>query len=130
VPPQYRRYLPLFIVALLLLVLLPLLRHSGSSGLSDKERAAMTFDAQKRIDTGQQAFKARTGRYTSNLSDLMSKALAADLAIGMNVQLNASTDGKTYLSQIESSVLSLVRWRSGAKVTDNCLSLKSGIKCP
>jgi len=59
--------------------------------------------------------------------------LASDLAIGLSVQLDVSTNGQSFLVRVASDVLSLVRARSGAKVTaQNCLILKSGsgVKCP
>jgi hypothetical protein len=130
-PPQYRRFAPLILIALLLLVVLPLLTHHSSSGVSDKDRATKTLDALHLIDAGEQRFKTTAGHYTGHLADLVTKPLADDLAIGMSVQIDVSSSGSAYLAQVESSVLSLVRQRSGAKlVADSCLRLKSSVKCP
>ena len=61
------------------------------------------------------------------------KQLADDLAIGLDVQLDASTDGQSYLARVSSDIFSLVRARTGDKITaKSCLVLKSGsgVDCP
>ena len=48
------------------------------------------------------------------------------------MQIDASSDGKTYLAQVAGNVLSPVRARTGEKITaQSCSVLKSGsgIKC-
>jgi len=132
-PPQYRRYAPFILIAILLLFLLPVLRGSKSSStLSSKDRAARTRDAVSKIDSGEQAYRTAHGRYTSHLADLVAstKGLGGDLAIGLSVQLDVSTDGQTYVAQVTSDVLSFVRGRTRGKITtSSCLRLKSGVDC-
>jgi hypothetical protein len=87
------------------------------------------------IDKGEQSYRAAHGRFTSHLADLLPlrKQLAGDLAVGLSVQLDASTNGQSFLAQVASDVLSLVRARGGDKVTaQSCLILKSGsgVTCP
>ena len=58
---------------------------------------------------------------------------ADDLATGPSVQLDASTDGQSYLAEVSRHLLSTVRARSGTKLTAlSCLVLKSGsgVNCP
>jgi hypothetical protein len=60
-------------------------------------------------------------------------ALATDLGIGVTVQVDAATDGKSYVAQIVSANLSLVRARTGTKlVNSSCVVVKSGsgVACP
>jgi hypothetical protein len=76
-----------------------------------------------------QNYKLAHLRYTSHLADLVPehKRLADDLANGLSVQLDASTDGQSYLAEVSSDVLSLVRARNNIKLTEHsCLVLKSG----
>src|SRR5262249_13958149 len=134
VPPQYRRFAPLLFIALLLLIALPLLRHSKSSGLSDADRANKTKDALSLMDTGERRLDALHHRYTSHLADLVpgNTQLTRDLAIGLATQLDVSSNGNSYLAQVESSVLSLIEARTGNRVTArSCLILKrsSGVTC-
>ena len=87
------------------------------------------------IDKGEQTYKAGHGAYTSHLADLVTlgHGLASDLALGLAVQLDAGSNGKSFYAQVESDVLSLVRARSGTKlIADSCLVIKrgSGVKCP
>jgi hypothetical protein len=134
--PQLRRFLPLILIVLLLFTFLPLLTHrGGTSGPSASQRSRQTQQALRLIDKGEQAYRAAHGRYTSRLADLLpeQRRLAADLVLGLSVQLDVSSDGQTYVAQVVGDVVSLVRSRSGAKlVADNCLVLKSGsgIACP
>ena len=134
-PPQFRRYLPLLLIAFLALIVLPRLIHRHRSGLSNSEKAAQTTDAMNLIDAGEQRFRAAHGRFTGHLADLLSakSKLADDLAIGLGVQLDVSTDGQTFYARVASDVLSLVRVRKGRRLTaESCLILKSGsgVKCP
>ena len=47
--------------------------------------------------------------------------------ISVPVRLDVSSNGRSYLAQVESSVLSFVRERSGTRVVaDSCLVVKSG----
>jgi len=135
-PPNLRRYLPLVLIAFFLLFLLPtLLRKKSTSGPSTSVRATQTIDAMNLIDKGEQAFKAAHGTYTAHLADLVatSHGLANDLVIGLAVQLDAGSNGQTFVAQVESDVLSLVRARNGKKlIANSCLIVKSssGVKCP
>jgi len=130
--PQMRRMAPLLAIVLLLFILLPLLRGSKSSGLSGRERAARTRHALAAIDAAQVAYRSDHHRYTDHIADLVSaKGLARDLAV-VSVRLDASSSGNAYVAQVASDVLSLVRARTGAKITGtSCLVLKrtSGVKC-
>ncbi len=120
--------MPILAVFLLLFILLPLLRHSKKTGLTDAQRAVDTQDALNLIESGERLYRSANGRYTSHLADLLVKSpgLAQDLAVGVGVELDVSSDGKAYYARVESTVLSLVRTPSG-KVS--CLSFKSRIKC-
>ena len=135
-PPNVRRFLPLILVAFFLLFLLPtLLKKKSTSGLSAGARATQTINAMNLIDKGEQAYKAAHGGYTAHLADLVatSHGLAHDLVIGLAVQLDAGSDQQSFVAQVESNVLSLVRARNGKKlIADSCLIVKSGsgVKCP
>jgi hypothetical protein len=133
--PQLRRYLPLILIAFLALIIIPRLAHRHKSGLSNSEKATRTTDAMKLIETGEQSFKTAHGRFTSHLADLLpaNSKLAGDLAIGLAVQLDVSTDGLTFYAQVASDVLSLVRVRTGRRLSaESCVILKSGsgVTCP
>jgi hypothetical protein len=134
--PNLRRFLPLILVAFFLLFLLPtLLKKKSTPGLSSGARATQTISAMNLIDKSEQAYKAAHGTYTAHLADLVaaSPVLAHDLVIGLAVQLDAGSDGKSFVAQVESSVLSLVRARSGKKlIAHSCLIVKSGsgVNCP
>ncbi len=136
VPPNFQRFLPvILLIAVLTFVLPSLLRKHSSSGSSASTRAAQTIDGMKLIDQAEQSYILAHQRFTSHLADLvpLHKRLAGDLAIGLSVKLDVSTDGQSFLAQVSSDVLSLVRARSGNKVTANsCLVLKSGsgVNCP
>jgi hypothetical protein len=134
VPPQYRRFAPLLLIGLLLLVVLPLVRRSHSSGLSDADRATATKAALRAIDRGEIAYRTTHARFTSHLADLVAgdKKLAADLVVGLTVQLDVGSNGNSYLVQVQSSVLSLVRARTDSRITANrCQIVKkgSGVDC-
>ena len=135
-PPNLRRFLPLVLVAFFLLFLLPtLLKKKSSSGLSSEARATQTINAMNLIDKGELAYRTAHGGYTGHLADLLatSHGLARDLVIGLVVQLDAGSDRHSFVAQVESSVLSLVRARNGKTlIADTCLIVKSGsgVKCP
>lgn len=134
--PQLGRFGPVLLIGLLLLILLPLLTHrSSGTGLSNSEKAKRTQHALTLVDRGEQNYLAAHGRYTNRLADLVkgSRGLGTDLAAGLTVQLDVSTDGKTYLARIVGDVLSLVRSRTGTTLgLQGCLVLKSGtgVTCP
>jgi hypothetical protein len=134
-PPNFRRFLPFMLIAIVFLFIVPTLFKKHTSGPSTSTRATQTIAAMNLIDKGEQSYKAAHGRFTSHLADLLPlrKQLAGDLAIGVSVQLDASTDGQSFLAQVASDVLSLVRARSENTVTaQSCLILKSGsgVTCP
>jgi hypothetical protein len=136
VPPQYRRFLPLLLIAAFIFILIPALTHrSHKSGLSDRDKATRTIEAMKLVEAGEQSYRTAHGRFTSHLVDLLASSpkLADDLAAGLDVRLDASTDGRSFLAQVTSDVLSIVRARTGATSTArSCLVLKksSGVQCP
>jgi len=136
-PPNLQRYLPIGLVALLLLFVVPSILHkkSSGSGTSAKSQSAQTLNAANLIDQAEQAYKLAQGRFTAHLSDLVSlrPQLGHDLAGGPVVTLDAGTKGGSYLAQVESPNLSLVRARNGSKVVANsCTVVKSasGVTCP
>jgi hypothetical protein len=135
VPPNFRRYLPLVLIAVFVLILLPGLRKKHTSGPSAGTRATATIEAMNLVDKGERAYLAAHGRFTPHLADLVAATprLGADLALGLGVQLDVSTGGKTFVAQVTSDVLSLVRARNGDRViAQRCLVLKSGsgVDCP
>ncbi len=134
VPPEIRRFLPLIALALFAVLILPSILHGKKSGTtSASTRATETRAALELIDTGEQAYKTAHSRYTERVADVLTPKLAADLALGLAVDLGVSTDGQTYYSRVTSDVLSLVRARRGDKqIADSCIVVKSGkgVKCP
>ena len=134
-PPNFQRFLPLILIAALAIFVLPTVLKKHKSGPSASTRATQTIDAMILIDKDEQSYKAAHSRFTPHLADLLttSTRLGSDLAIGLSVQLDVSTDGQTFLARVSSDNLSLVRARSGSKVTvQSCRILKSGsgVKCP
>jgi hypothetical protein len=136
VPPNLQRYLPLILIAFVLLFVLPaILKKHTSAGASTKTQGLDTVSALHLIDKNEQAFHAAHGKFTSHLADLVPghPQLATDLGVGLDVQLDTSTDGQSYLVRITSNIFSLVRAHTGTKVTaKSCLVLKSGsgVDCP
>jgi hypothetical protein len=128
--------IPILAIGLLAVLILPqLLNRRSSSSLSNGDRATITRDALNLIDRGQGKRLAATGRYTEHIADLLplEPRLAKDLAIGMTTEIDVSTNGKTYVAHVTSSVISLTRARTGGKVTARgCVVLKSGdgVSCP
>ncbi len=134
-PPNFRRFLPLILVAVFLLVLLPNLLKKTSSGPNASTRATQTINAMNLIDKSEQTYKMAHGSYTSHLADLLavSHGLASDLVIGLAVQLDVGSGGQSFYARVASDVLSLVRGRSGKqRIASSCLVLKSGsgVNCP
>ena len=134
-PPNLARYLPLILIAFFVLLIVPtLLKKKHTTGPNAGTRAAQTIDAMNRIDAGEQGYRKAHGAYTSHLADLIpgSHGLARDLVIGIGVELDAGTGGRSFYARVESDVLSLVRARDGTKlVARTCVVLKSssGVKC-
>lgn len=136
VPPNFQRFLPIILIAFVLLFILPtVLKKKSSTGPNTKTRAADTISALNLVGGAEKDFLAAHDRYTAHLADLipLRKQLVSDLSIGLGVQLDVSTDGKTYYAQVASDVLSLTRARNQSKIiASGCLVLKSGtgVKCP
>ena len=130
-----RRFAPLLLIGAVALFVFPLLNRS-TSGLSGSEKANRAMHAMALIDGGEVKYAAaHNQRYTDHLADLLplSKGLGAALAIGLLVQLDVSSDGHTYLRRVQSEHLSLVRARTGPKLTtSSCLVVKKakGVACP
>src|SRR6266496_2569707 len=105
-PPNYRRFLPLILIALVVIVALPSLRKKHSSAPSAATIAAATVDAMNLIDKGEQSYKTAHGGFTPHLADLLplNPSLARDLAIHLGVQLDVSSDGQRFLAQVASEI--------------------------
>jgi type II secretory pathway pseudopilin PulG len=135
VPPNLQRYLPILLVVMLLVFVVPSLLKKKSSGSSAKTLSAQTIDAMNLIDQAEQSYRQTHGRYAAQLADLLPNhpRLAADLAGGALVAIDAATDGQTYLQQVRNTNLGLVRSRSrGRLIANSCVVLKSasGVSCP
>ena len=131
-----RRFLPILLIAFAALFILPQLFKGGNSKtLSSKDRGLATRDAIERIDRGERKLFAADGKYTPHLADLVAtdKVLASELTVPLTVELDVSANGKSYLAQVSSDVISVARARSGdAVVARSCRVLKSrsSVKCP
>ena len=132
VPPNFRRYLPFVLIAIFALFLVPtLLRKKSATGPSASTRAQQTIAAMNLIDKGEQAYMNTHGRFTPHIADLLTTTLADDLAIGITVHIDVSSDGSRYLAQVESDVLSLIRGRNKARiVAQSCLQLSKAPASP
>lgn len=134
-PPNFQRFLPIILIGALAIFVLPALLKKHSSTPSASTRATLAIDAMNLIDKAELGYKSAHSRFTPHLADLLpaNSRLANDLAIGLSVQLDVSTDGQSFLARVASDNLSLVRARSERKITArSCLVLKSGsgVKCP
>ena len=131
-----QRFLPILLLVFLLLFVLPAILHKKkSSGLSSKELSQETIAAMNIVVAGQKSFTAEHGHYTSRVADLIegSRRLAKYIADGVLVQVDASTSGKTYYTQVASGVIVLVRSQTGNVVlAKSCDVIKSGsgVACP
>jgi hypothetical protein len=131
-----QRFLPILLLVFLLLFVLPAILHKKkSSGLSSKELSQETISAMNLVVAGQKSFTAEHGRYTGQVADLIegSRKLAKFIADGVLVQVDASTSGKTYYTQVASGVIVLVRSQTGNVVlAKSCDVIKSGsgVACP
>jgi hypothetical protein len=136
VPPNFRRFLPFILIAFFLLIAGQTLFKKHSSGTSSNVRATQTIGALNLIATAEQAYQAANGgRFTSHIADLVpfGRHLETDLADGIGMQIDVSTDGHRYLVQVVSDVLSLNRTVAGTKViAQDCFIVKSGsgVACP
>ena len=131
-PANLRRYLPFILIGVLVITVVPSLfrKHSGSTNT----HVTQTLGALRVVDRAQQKRFAAGDGYTGHLADLVVKGngLALDLALPVVVQLDTAADGKSYVVQVESDVLSLVRARrDGMLVADTCTVRGGrGVKCP
>ena len=131
-----QRFLPILLLVFLLLFVLPAILHKKkSSGLNSKELSQETISAMNIVVAGPKAFTTEHGRYTGQVADLIegSRKLAKYIADGVLVQVDASTSGKTYYTQVASGVIVLVRSQTGNVVlAKSCDVIKSGggVACP
>jgi len=134
--PQLRRYLPFILGAFVLLFLLPaLFKKSSSTTTTPSTQSAEALKTINLVDRSEQRYQSAHGRYSSQVADLIveSHPLAQDLAEGVTVQLDVSTDGKSYFALVQDPALSLVRARDAGKiVAESCVIVKSGsgVSCP
>ena len=133
--PNFRRYLPFILIAFFILIAGQTLFKRHSSGTTTSARATETIGAIDLIGTAEQAYLTKNGRFTSHIADLIpfGRHLATDLADGIGMQVDVSTDGQRYLAQVLSNVLSLNRTYDGTKViAQDCVIVKSGsgVACP
>ena len=135
-PANFQRFLPIILIVFVLLFVLPaVFRKSSSTGTSSSTLTTETIAATGLVDKAEQAFKAAHTRYSSNLADLLgvTPALGQDLGDGVTVRLDVSSDGQTYYAQVASTVLGMVRSRTGTKeIANGCVVIKSGsgVACP
>jgi hypothetical protein len=130
-----RRFLPIILIAFAALFILPqLFKGGGSKTLSSNDRAEMTRDAMLRIDKGEKAAFAKTGKYTDSLAEFVvaDKVLARELTVPLTIDLSIGGDGRSYVVTVSSDVLSVARARNGTKVVSStCRAVKRiGYKCP
>jgi hypothetical protein len=130
-----RRYVPYLAIGLIVLITVQVLFRKKTTGSTAATTAAQTINATNLVGKGEQAYRTAHGRFTSNLADMLQLAphLATDIADGITIELDASSDGHTYLVQVAGSVLSLTRSYTDTKVTSqSCTILKSGsgVACP
>jgi len=131
-----QRFLPVLLLVFLLLFVLPAILHKKhSTGLTAKELSQETIASMNLVIAGQKSFTAEHGRYTGHVADLVqgSRKLAKYIADGVLVQVDASTSGKTYYTQVASGVIVLNRSQTGNVVlAKSCDVIKSGsgVECP
>ena len=130
-----RRFLPILLIAFAALFILPqLFKGSGSKTLSSKDRGRLTLDAIERIDRAERQALSSTGRYTTDLAELVARdrVLASELTIPLTVDLDVGGTGKSYLSRVSSDIVSAAWSRTGSTVVRSCRVLKSGtgVDCP
>jgi hypothetical protein len=131
-----QKFLPVLLLVFLLIFVLPAILHrKHSTGITSKDLSQETIAAMNLVVAGQKAFTAAHGRYTAHVADLLegSRRLAQYVADGVVVQLDASTSGKTFYTQVASGVIVLVRSQTGNVVlAKSCDVIKSssGVQCP
>jgi hypothetical protein len=131
-----RRFLPILLIAFAALFILPQLFKGGggSKTLSSKDRGRLTLDAIERIDRAERQALTSTGRYTTDLTELVARdrVLATELTIPLTVDLDVGGNGKSYLARVSSDIVSAAWSRIGSKIVRSCRVLKSrtGVDCP
>jgi hypothetical protein len=136
VPANFQRYLPFILGAFLLLIVISSLTHkSSSSSPTASAQSTEAIDTLNLVARAEQHLLGLQGRYSGQMADLIvaNHALAEDLAEGVTVQLDLSSDGKAYYALVQSPVLSLVRAADDGKVVaSTCVVVKSGsgVACP
>jgi len=131
-----RRMLPFLLIAFALLFIVPqLFRKSSSTALSTKGRGILTLDATNRLDAAEQAVFTSTGKYTGHLADLIAKdkVLGSEMTVPLDVTIDVSDSGTSYVARVNSDVFSVAAFRSGeSPAVVSCRSLKSrvGVGCP
>ena len=136
-PPNIQRFLPIILIAFLLLIVVPAIfrKSSSSSGPSASTLSTEAIGAMNLVDKGEKAYRAAHHSYSPRIADLLEleRPLAHDLGDGIVVVLDVSADGKTYYAHVTSTNLALVRARTGpTEIVKSCLVLKSGsgVACP
>src|SRR6267143_5626669 len=129
-----RRLLPLFAILAAVLFIVPALTKKKAAGPSSGTKASTALDALHRVDKSEQRYLGAHNRYTSHIADLVTFApkLATDLAT-VRIQLDVSSDGQSFVAQVSSDVLSVVRARDKTKISaDSCTVLKTAknVACP
>jgi hypothetical protein len=134
--PNFRRYLPFMVGALALLIIISAFTHRTTSATSSaKTVSTATQETLSRVERAEALYEAAHHAYTPHVADLLveSHALGEDLAEGITVQLDVSSDSQAYYALVQSSVLSEVSaWHDGKRVTQDCVVVKSGngVSCP
>ena len=120
-----------------LFVLLNVLGKRSSTSVNATDRDNNSLDLIARIDKGQLNLATSGAKFTSDLGTLTAadNQLATDLALGDQIDLSASNDGKSYYVRTLSNQLVLIRNRTGTGANDykdSCLDVntKNGLKCP
>jgi hypothetical protein len=123
----------LLIIALffLLFIVLSVVNRKSSTSLNDTDRAVRTNQALTRVVNAEAKYFQANGKYAGHVADLVPLApkLAIDLTDGLvTIQIDSSDD-KTYLVQVTSTVVSFTRaFDNGKLVARSCLQLKSAGK--
>ncbi len=133
-PPNLQKFLPIILVAFLLLFVLPSLLHKGKK-TSTSTLSTQTINAMNLVDKAEKSYRGAHKAYSPNIADLLivDRAIGPLLGDGIVVSLNVGSNSQSYFAQVSSSVISLIRARNAAKlITHSCIVLKSGsgVSCP
>jgi hypothetical protein len=118
----------------LLVVLFSVGRGGNKTSTTDKTKHAAALQTYKLVGTTETAYRAKTGKYTGNVADLveLDKNVLAD-PYPLDIRLQASTDGKTYYLQLTAETVTLTQAKTLDKVVAHTCVLaksKSGLPCP